>query len=210
MQAPTSTSIDFFPTEYSATTDVPTGTFPGYAAPNTYNASSNMGFGSVNEYEDEPPLWEELGLDPDFIKRKAIALLIPGKNAQVDESLLNDGDLGGPFIFCVLLGLALLLQGGKLHFGYIFGYNILGSLVMYILLNLMCEHNVGFYQIMSVLGYCLAPMILLAIATLVAPPTSIVGLAVGVLTIGYCTHSASVMFVSMMGTTDQRFLFAYP
>ena len=36
---------------------------------------------------------------------------------------------------------------GKLHFRYIFGYSMLGSCALYVLLNLMTEHAIRLYDV---------------------------------------------------------------
>lgn len=114
-----------------------------------------------------------------LIKKKTVAIFHPTKKL-VDQQLIQDEDLGGPFVFCILLGLALLLvrifvlilfQSGRLHFGYIFGYSVMGSILIYLLVNVMSESNIGFSQTMSVLGYCLFPMVILALVSYVVPPT---------------------------------------
>lgn len=98
-------------------------------------------------------------------------------------------------MFCLLLGGALVLVGFLLCLFDLFirvvrstlatslATRLLGvsncfesllttsGLIMYILLNLMSEKGIGFSHTMSVLGYCLAPMIVLALAALVFPPT---------------------------------------
>jgi hypothetical protein len=43
-----------------------------------------------------------------LIKKKTLAIFHPTKKL-VDQQLIQDEDLGGPFVFCILLGLALLL-----------------------------------------------------------------------------------------------------
>ena len=50
-------------------------------------------------------------------------------------------------------------QSGKPQFGYIYGVGVLGSLSIYTLLNLMSEKGIAAYRIVSVLGYCLLPMV---------------------------------------------------
>jgi protein YIPF5/7 len=50
-------------------------------------------------------------------------------------------------------------QSGKLQFGYIYGVGLLGSASIYALLNLMSEKGIDAYQVASVLGYCLLPMV---------------------------------------------------
>lgn len=88
-------------------------------------AFQNTQFTPTNP-ENEPPLWEgnfnsnlniilnylfkfsELGIDFDLIQRKTLAILNPRKKIT-DISLLQDTDLGGPFLFCLVLGFCLLL-----------------------------------------------------------------------------------------------------
>jgi protein YIPF5/7 len=51
------------------------------------------------------------------------------------------------------------LQSGKAQFNYIYGVGVMGSVAVYILLNLMSEHGIDAYRVFSVLGYCLLPMV---------------------------------------------------
>ena len=53
-------------------------------------------------------------------------------------------------------------QCGKVHFGYIYGVSFLGCVCMYVVLNLMSGQGVGASCVVSVLGYCLLPMVLLS------------------------------------------------
>jgi len=205
---PSSTAIDFFPTSYSETGESNLYVGGGHQSFPDTTISSTGGNGRVDGFEEEAPLWEELGFDLEFIKAKTLSLLL--LRGKLDNNIVKDEDLGGPLIFCVLLGFCLLLQGGKFHFGYIFGYSFIGGILVYILLNLMSEQSIGISHTISVLGYCLAPMILLALASIVFPPTHIIGFTLAVLTIAYCTHAASSTFMKILQTTDQRFLFAYP
>jgi hypothetical protein len=111
-----------------------------------------------DEYEDEKPLLEELGIDFSHIRAKTLQVLFPTK---LPASLLEDADLAGPLVFCVLLGFGMLLSR-KLHFGYIYGIGVMGSVGMYTVLNLMSNVNLSFDKIVSILGYCLLPVVLLS------------------------------------------------
>jgi hypothetical protein len=51
------------------------------------------------------------------------------------------------------------MQSGKPNFGYIYGVGLFGSASMYTLLNLMSERGIDAYRVVSVLGYCLLPMV---------------------------------------------------
>ncbi|KAG5456390.1 MAG: hypothetical protein BJ554DRAFT_3882, partial [Olpidium bornovanus] len=50
----------------------------------------------------------------------------------------------------------------EVHFGYIYGLAALGCLSMYVILNLMSESGIDGYRTVSVLGYCLLPMVVLS------------------------------------------------
>jgi len=59
------------------------------------------------------------------------------------------------------------VQSGKVHFGYIYGIGVVGCLAMYALLNLMSLAGVSVSCTVSVLGYCLLPMVLLSVFSVV-------------------------------------------
>jgi protein YIPF5/7 len=122
---------------------------------------------------------------------------------------LHDEDIGGPFLICVVLG-GILLLGGKLHFGYLFGYSVAGSLLMKMLLSLMAQIPISIYHTMSVLGYCLMPMIVLALSGLFITANTLPRFVIMALCIGWSTHSASSMFVRVLRSTEQMLLFMYP
>lgn len=113
---------------------------------------------------DEPPLLEELGINFDHIRQKTLAVLNPLRSP--DSSVINDSDLAGPLVFCLLFGASLLLHG-KVQFGYIYGIGVLGCLGIYALLNLMSANGITITCTMSVLGYCLLPMALLSLLSAV-------------------------------------------
>lgn len=49
---------------------------------------------------------------------------------------MDDSDLAGPILFFLLFG-TFLLFSGKLHFGYIYGLALLGSICLHVILSLM-------------------------------------------------------------------------
>jgi hypothetical protein len=55
-----------------------------------------------------------------------------------------------------------MLQSGKVHFGYIYGIGVMGCLAIYALLSLMAVSVVTLGTVVSVLGYCLLPMVVLS------------------------------------------------
>ncbi len=52
------------------------------------------------------------------------------------------------------------LKGGKSHFGYVYGFILLGTISLHFILNLMSQTGVNFIRTASVLGYCLLPLVL--------------------------------------------------
>ena len=63
----------------------------------------------------------------------------------------------------LLIRIINIFQSGKVHgFGYIYGVGVLGCLAMYSILNLMSMTGVSVSCVVSVLGYCLLPMVMLS------------------------------------------------
>ncbi|XP_034943008.1 protein YIPF7 [Chelonus insularis] len=167
-----------------------------------------------NEEEDEPPLLEELGIDPDRIIQKTLAVLNPfHRRGQTDDAnyLMQDSDLAGPVAFCLVLAAFLLLAGSKAHFGYVYGLASTSCLLMYVLQYLMSTTgNVTLSSVASVLGYCLLPVVVLAGLSVFTTLKGPVGTVFAVLAVAWATLSASRLFSAMSGDEKQRLLIAYP
>lgn len=112
-------------------------------------------------FPDEPGLLEELGINLNHIRDKTLTVLSPfhsySSSHPRDAHMMDDADLAGPFIFCMLFGTMLLLAG-KSQFGYIYGLGVLGDISIYLLLNMMLEDGIDMYRVSSVLGYCILPL----------------------------------------------------
>ncbi|XP_056430871.1 protein YIPF5-like [Hyla sarda] len=158
-------------------------------------------------FDDEPPLLEELGINFDHIWQKTLTVLHPLKVA--DGSIMNETDLTGPMVFCLAFGATLLLAG-KIQFGYVYGISAIGCLGMFCLLNLMSMTGVSFGCVSSVLGYCLLPMIILSGFAVVLSLQGIIGILLTALIIGWCSFSASKIFISALAMEGQQLLVAYP
>lgn len=76
--------------------------------PNAY-ATPDPGFGGVSgdDFDNEPPLLEELGINPNHIMQKTLSVLNPFRTTE--QIILQDTDLAGPLVFCLTLGSFLLL-----------------------------------------------------------------------------------------------------
>ncbi|KAI5801487.1 hypothetical protein DFH27DRAFT_482123 [Peziza echinospora] len=182
------------------------GSMPGVRGPLATGWMSAFGTGG---YEDEPPLLEELGINFGHIKMKTLTVLNP--LTTVDQNIMEDSDLAGPILFCLLFGTSLLLSG-KVHFGYIYGVALLGSLSLHLILNLMSYPGQGtnYIRSASVLGYCLLPLVLTSFVGIFLSMDGTLGYILSALAIAWCTYSASSMFVAVLRVRDVRWLVAYP
>ena len=132
-------------------------------------------------------------------------ILLPLRKSQEKP----EADLAGPLVFCLLLGSLLLLRG-KVHFGYIYGFGIVGCLAMYCVLNLMSENDLDVYTIVSILGYCLLPVVFLAVFRLAVDLRRGTGFIVALFAIAWCTITATRILEIELKMRDQRYLIAYP
>ncbi|KAG9351291.1 hypothetical protein JZ751_022535 [Albula glossodonta] len=99
---------------------------------------------------------------------------------------------------------------GKIQFGYVYGISAIGCLGMYCLLNLMSMTGVSFGCVASVLGYCLLPMILLSSFGVLFSLQGLMGIIITAVIIGWCSFSASKIFISALAMDGQQLLVAYP
>ena len=189
--------------------------FNGAGTGSLYNPNSNMGtmgpaappHSTSDGFEDEPPLMEELGIDLHQIYQTTMTVLNPSKPAAT--TLMDDPDLSGPLMFCLGFG-SLLLLSGKIHFGYIYGVALIGALAMYALLNLMSVSGVSVSVTVSVLGYCMLPMCVLAGVAALLSLQGAFGVALCSLTVSWAAFASSKLFVSVLAMYDQQPLVAYP
>jgi hypothetical protein len=89
---------------------------------------------------------------------------------RINPSLHEEPDLSGPFLFCVLFGLAQLLSG-KVHFGIILGWTSVASVFLYLVYNLLAGRNgnLDLYRCVSILGYSLVPIVLFSTVSIFLP-----------------------------------------
>ncbi|XP_054744179.1 protein YIPF5 [Anastrepha obliqua] len=186
----------------------------GFYDPNAYVSQTydqDSGFkpgASGSEFDDEPPLLEELGINPHHIFLKTLAVLNPMR--ATDQSILQDTDMAGPLVFCLALG-GFLLLSGKVTFSYIYGIGVMGCIAFYCLLSLMAtQAQVTFGAVVSVLGYCLLPMVVLSGINVLITIQGTLGLIVAGVAILWCAMSASKLFVTAYSMDHQQVLIAYP
>ncbi|CAJ0847726.1 4781_t:CDS:2 [Entrophospora sp. SA101] len=129
-----------------------------YGDPNTYTAQVNTGyFGQPttqaymhhNEFHTSGNFWSAFGTGGFADEPPLLEVLNPLKT--IDKHLMDDTDLAGPLIYCLIFGVSLLLTG-KAHFGYIYGVALLGWLSIYLILNLMSDLGIDVYRTASQQG----------------------------------------------------------
>jgi len=160
---------------------------------------------------------------------------------------MDDSDLAGPILFFLLFGTFLLFvssykssidvspliraQSGKLHFGYIYGLALVGSILLHTILSLMSpplpasqqqpegphptrtstfSSTLTFPRSASVLGYCLLPLVSTSLFGIFLPMDGLFGYIVTVAAIFWCTWSSSAMFCAVGRMEGMRGLVAYP
>mmetsp|Transcript_6351 Transcript_6351/g.9227 ORF Transcript_6351/g.9227 Transcript_6351/m.9227 type:complete len:449 (+) Transcript_6351:57-1403(+) len=165
------------------------------------------------EFENEPPLLEELGVNFSHIRTKSLSVILPVRyaKAHIDASIMEDNDMAGPLAFALLLGAELLLSG-KVQFGYIYGFGLFGCIAMTLVLNLMAPTAISLWTVMSILGYALLPVNFLAALNIVFRITRLgqFGSILAALIILWCTVSSTRLFERGCELRDQRYLIAYP
>ncbi|XP_041828269.1 protein YIPF5-like [Melanotaenia boesemani] len=157
--------------------------------------------------EEEPPLLVELGVDFDHMWQKTLTVLNPFKPA--DGSIMNEADMAGPILFCIALGVTLMMAG-KVHFGYVYGISAGAWMGMYVLLSLMSSLSVSCGCVASVLGYCLLPIVGLSALAVLFSLQGILGSVLALLAICWCSFSASKIFISTLEMQEQQLLVFYP
>ena len=168
------------------------------------------------EFEDEPPLLEELGINVEHIIAKTRSVVLPFsrfKGTISDSAVIQDGDLAGPIALGLLLGGELMLSG-KLQFGYIYGFGLFGCVSMTLILNFMSPHDaISIWTVTSILGYSLLPVNLLAALKLFVVNLGnlqLLGQFLGFLTVLWSTVASTRLMEQGCGMRDQRYLIAYP
>lgn len=153
--------------------------------------------------------------------------------ARIDNHIMDDSDLAGPFLFCGLFGTFLLLSG-KLWFGYVCGLAALGAFSLNFIFSMMSpplsqeeiqaaqqapsnqygstnfSSTLTLGRSSSVLGYCLLPLVFASLLGVVLPLDSFLGYCLVSLAIAWCTYSSSAMFCVVGRMTNMRGLVAYP
>lgn len=165
-----------------------------------YSYSDSVGAGEYGSFDEDAPLLEELGIDVPAIVHRIKAILTFRFAASDAESL----DLGGPIIFMSIFAMAHLLVG-KLHFGYILGWMVVGSILLWFILSSISagtnDGDVGegnqldLYSCCSIVGYSLLPLVIHALLSLLFPRRSMVTFSIAIIAVLWATGTASKLFI---------------
>jgi hypothetical protein len=176
---------------------------------NTEKENTNNEKEQNNEDEDEiePPLLEELGINLQSIKNKIIGVITL---KRIDKKFLEDSDMAGPLLIFLLFAFSSVLQY-KINFGYIYGISVFGSILVFLLLNLMSKNDgILLYNTISVLGYCLIPIVLLSFIAVFLDMKNILGGIGAALAIILASLNASRFFEIGLDMHSQRWIIFYP
>ena len=172
------------------------------------NETENNNNVNNEEDENELPLLEELGINPQNIKNKIIGVITLKK---IEKKFFEDSDMAGPLLIFFLFAFSLVLQF-KINFGYIYGISLFGSILLFLLLNLMSNNQNGIilYNTISVLGYCLIPIVLLSFIAVFMDMKNIIGGIISTIAIVLSSLNASRFFEIGLDMHSQRWLIFYP
>eukprot|EP00891_Asterochloris_glomerata_P006263 jgi/Astpho2/6263/Aster-03663 len=138
-----------------------------------------------------------------------ILVVFPFKNRDQQSSALRNWDLWGPMTFTLVL--AITLSVGSQHaanvFSMVFGVISLGAIVLTLNVVLL-GGNIGFFQSMCLLGYCIFPLDIAAIITVWV--TNIIARYVVVVVALIWSSWASVPFIGGSVSPARRALAVFP
>jgi len=81
-------------------------------------------------------LLEDLGIDLQLIKNRAIGVV---RFTKIDRESVAEPDMSGALLLALVLGFLLLLKG-KVTFGYIYGFGLMGTISIWFIINLLSQH----------------------------------------------------------------------
>ncbi|KAI3988617.1 hypothetical protein MKX01_026981 [Papaver californicum] len=172
------------------------------------NTTSGTIGGYGSGFDDELPLLEELGINTRQIWKKSTSILNP---FRVNPNLHEDADLSGPFLFLMAFGLFQLLAG-KLHFGILLGWVTVASLFLYVVFNMLAgkNGNLDLYRCLSLIGYCMLPMVILSAFALFLPQGGMIVFGMAGVFVLWSTRVCTRLLVELASCGDEhRGLIAY-
>mmetsp|Transcript_76090 Transcript_76090/g.88470 ORF Transcript_76090/g.88470 Transcript_76090/m.88470 type:complete len:290 (+) Transcript_76090:31-900(+) len=175
--------------------------------PMTYRPEPTKSEPSQLDENDDPPLLEDLGIDLQNIKAKTLAII---RFKKIDEQILESADMSGPILYALIFG-GFLLLNGKVHFGYIYGFSLVGSLLIYSIMNLLSqEKTLELYNTVSILGYGLLPIVILSAIAVIFTLNNLGGFVLSFGAVIWASVTASRMIAGALNLMEQKWLIGYP
>ncbi|KAJ7970566.1 Protein YIPF [Quillaja saponaria] len=183
----------------------------GSAAASTSFPAPQFGSGSMGgsaNFDDEPPLFEELGINTKQIWSKTVSILNPFR--ATIPNLHDEADLAGPFLFLMAFGLFQLLAG-KIHFGIISGWVTVAALFLYAVFNMLAgrQGTLDLYRCLSLIGYCMLPIAILSALSLFIPQGGLVIFVTAVVFVIWSTRVCTRLLVEVARWDEHCGLVAY-
>ncbi|KAJ2662439.1 hypothetical protein IWW48_001848 [Coemansia sp. RSA 1200] len=182
------------------------GSVGGTPGPQTSYMSNTLPGGYHTNTLDEPIL-TTISRDFGKVGRKTVQVLYP----KGRDNALQEWDLWGPLFFCLSLAVIMSFlapdQQESAVFTGVFALVCIGSCVVTLNCKLLGGH-VSFFQSVCTLGYCISPMVIASLVSLLAHRV-IVTLPVVAVAVGWCI-SASVGFLAGAQLANRRLLAVYP
>ncbi|KAJ2080203.1 hypothetical protein H4R24_003253 [Coemansia sp. RSA 988] len=178
----------------------------GPVGPQQAYTSSALPGGYHTNTLDEPIL-TTIGRDFGKVGRKTIQVLYP----KGRDNALQEWDLWGPLFFCLSLAVIMSFlapeQQESAVFTGVFALVCIGSCVVTLNCKLLGGH-VSFFQSVCTLGYCISPMAIASLVSLLAHRI-IVTLPVVAVAVGW-SISASIGFLAGAQLANRRLLAVFP
>lgn len=179
----------------------PSGGHNSQGAPDSPNAQN------LNTLDE--PVWHTIKRDLIRIYGNLVLVVFPFKNRDQQTAALRNWDLWGPMVFT--LTLAICLSAGSQKPGSVFSlvFASLSAGAVVLTCNVvLLGGNIGFFQSMCLLGYCIFPLDVAAIITIWV--TNIIARWIIVLVaLTWCSW-ASVPFIAGSVSPARKALAVYP
>ena len=159
-------------------------------------------------------VWETLRRDAGAVAGNVRAVVVPfgGEyRREKSQAVLRNWDLWGPLVFTLVLALTLTAGSAKekasATFTIVFSVLSLGALVLTANVILL-GGNIGFFQALCLIGYCLFPLDVAALVCL-AVPVTFVRMIITLAAVIWASY-ASVPFISASVPPERKVLATYP
>jgi protein YIPF5/7 len=150
-------------------------------------------------------------LDIDIVKIKYKFIAIMTQRGFDQHGIAQYDDMGGALLVFIIFG-ALLTLKGRLEFGNIYGFGLIGCLAIGTLINLLTPRgfSVEYLTCISILGYSLLPLCILAGTSVFYNLNGPIGWFLCSFMVFWCTITATKFFEYGLDMADKKYLIAYP